>query len=1247
MRASGSVCRPLPVPVLQAYDCPGLITTATLENEIVKYRSAVSSARTSATAPRSGLDAVKRIEALEADLRALSPNDNEEAVQKHACLLWARWAASEVVKEPPDNELYSPLLPEQGSNISSWSKICTVKAAFVRGTLLARIDRRQDAEAAYKSVLPFLDANRSAIASTQQLSYWSEQLLAALAISKVQDDEKLPASQGDNVASLAFRHWDQLATTGSETVHFAYGHPGPHRSRASVWNSWYAYMSNSLQHNHYSRSIEFGSPSEQIALFRRVQTAYENEFLQNTRFPKATESNHLVEEWVEQVIRNWTVLCGPQWTDEDLGQGGRNSFSRSVIDILYRAAMKTFHSTLILRRLFQVHKALADFELAYKALDTYVELSERGRARAQKSGHAAAGQDSDEIVLRTIAEGIEGLCAFGRQVEAKQAYDLCLKLGLLLDAVDPYVAMNVEVSQVNGHHDSGVDAVTLSLESQDIILRALSIGKAHWAISTPFNEKRSLLQNEALGHLTKAAGLSLASYQKTQTLYALGLLLAQMRDVDGALESVKLALAPDADSENAHTRQRAVPIWHLLSLLLSARQDYDTALHSCVASLEQVPSSQGHPETRSSEANDDVSEKRSSDDMFGDLECCQLQELLEVRMTELALADLSEGPEHAVNSSNDLLALYFRLFGRLQLGTEARPVTNRPEPPNSSAGTVKSLRGSLFGRKKNASSVYVQKPQDNSITAPSIRSTPTRPTTQATQAPTIQVTDENAKAPPHKHRIFRHSSDPKRLSQPSQHAPNDGSGGPMSRGLCQPPSSSGISTRRQSFETAADRPPSSTGTAETALPLQPPLSTIVSADESSMHRSDTRTQNLQPVQPMSSANHNSSPEAKQPTPSIPHQLSSHSEIPPPTGHDDDPPKQDVRLLNSSTSTGATVPPITRFSHTTSQKHALAILVNIWLTIASLYRRAALFDDSKDATDEAAKAATRIEAIVAEQDSSARAFADPGWGSGGKSSDEVWADVYCERAELLLAVASMKQEKGLVDGVSSEEAIERRKHIANGAASVVEVDNASIREAVEQFETCLTFFPNHCDGIIGLSNVLLDYCERKVELGRKVDDSRPKDKTILPTNPIIKKDDIERRRDSTLRPTFATGTTSTSLEIPNGISSYANTSHTSLDRPSSSAGAAGAGSGQTDDDLRKTPENLNRLAARDRAYGLLSTLTKLGSGWDNSDAWYALARAHELGGELEKAKEILWWVVKLEDTRPLRPWGVVNSKGYVL
>jgi len=75
--------------------------------------------------------------------------------------------------------------------------------------------------------------------------------------------------------------------------------------------------------------------------------------------------------------------------------------------------------------------------------------------------------------------------------------------------------------------------------------------------------------------------------------------------------------------------------------------------------------------------------------------------------------------------------------------------------------------------------------------------------------------------------------------------------------------------------------------------------------------------------------------------------------------------------------------------------------------------------------------------------------------------------------------------------------------------------------------------------------------------------------------------------------------------------------------------------------------VDRFAARDRAYGLLSSLTRLGTGWNYSEAWFALARAHEESGQIDKAKEALWWCVELEEGRGVREWNGVGAGSYIL
>lgn len=72
---------------------------------------------------------------------------------------------------------------------------------------------------------------------------------------------------------------------------------------------------------------------QQRAELKRVETLYESILLKETQFPKASESNQEIEAWTESVIENWRVLCGPTWTDRDLGEGGKEAVARGVLDV--------------------------------------------------------------------------------------------------------------------------------------------------------------------------------------------------------------------------------------------------------------------------------------------------------------------------------------------------------------------------------------------------------------------------------------------------------------------------------------------------------------------------------------------------------------------------------------------------------------------------------------------------------------------------------------------------------------------------------------------------------------------------------------------------------------------------------------------------------------------------------------------------------------------------------------------------
>ncbi len=1162
----------------------GLIQTAKVDHGIASY--ATSQSQRPGTGASTQTLPETQVVSLESELRA-SGQPFEDVVQGQASLLWAHWVGP-LQQDKVGAITFEPARAAADAN-SVWTKICVVKAVYIRGMLISQAGNEPQGKELHYNILPWLDSNRSLVLSTPQLLYWAQQLLGRVALGQRQPRKStLAHPDSGEVASFrlqAFRHWAVLAAKNQDVSPSAFGNAPGHVSKLAMWRAYYKFVSAILLQQHHSAAQSVSStPAELATELRRVETSCENELLRNTQFPKASESNLMIEEWVEEVIRNWQVLCGPDWPESDLGQGGRIAIGRNVLDILYRAATKTFHSTLILRRLFQVHKALADFGLAYKALDSYIELMDRARARAAKAGGETTRRDNDHIYMRTIAEGVEGICSFGGASDAEKAYDLCLKLEDLLDDIEPQPEHSIPYGSEPANGElitNGSVREPLPADVVEVVYRAIGIGKSQWARYTPFSENRSTLQSEAIQDLRKAASEELPPQQKLKTLFALGKLLGETREVDDAIFVVKKALACDLsvhqDDSTYRVQRDLIPFWHLLALLLSSKQNFEIAGQTCVAAFEQFPSpdvifGDSRGVSRGGEKHIQGSRHRG---LVDDMECDELQKIIEIRISELALTELLEGPEHAVNNSNDLLALYSRLFARygtLALNEDrSRSRTKLAQPPKTSNGTIKSSKGSIFSRRR-ISRLHESAKGQKTNGPPSVPEEKARPASEATQAPTIHVTNEDEKPSPHKHRLFRPSQERSRDEKRNLARRFSRS---RSRGRTDP--SHGLDTG-QSFETTPEKAPPSDE------PEHPGLETIKSEEV--------------PAIP-ASANHNQSNAAKQPLKELPHNLASHDKMPPPVQHQTQPPEQDVRL---PTAGSQSIPsdPIPRFPHAASHRHALSILVKIWLIIAVLYRRAKMFDDSREACDEAAKVAAKIEAMVAGIESSARAFSDAGWGGGGKSSDELWADVYCERAELLMAIAQEKEEK---EG---------------------QVYSEGVRDAVEQYETCLMYFADHLGGIVGLSNLLLDYYERKVELARRVDGGPAK----------MRETPADRGRKQHKR------------ELSRSSDSGAGNGPFDMDGTAFLPGLTQSHASK-DEELKKTPENLNRVAARDRAYGLLSTLTRLGSSWDNSEAWFALARAHELGGEVDKAKEILWWCVELEDTRPIRHWSNVGCGGYVL
>lgn len=121
--------------------------------------------------------------------------------------------------------------------------------------------------------------------------------------------------------------------------------------RRDVWQAYYRTLSRILQSglayavgapnldpkgsnssvSHSSATM--GTKIQQYTELNRVERIYENLLLKEVSFPEAGMVNVEVEDWIDQVMANWRVTCGPTWKDDDLGQEGQEGAGRKVLDV--------------------------------------------------------------------------------------------------------------------------------------------------------------------------------------------------------------------------------------------------------------------------------------------------------------------------------------------------------------------------------------------------------------------------------------------------------------------------------------------------------------------------------------------------------------------------------------------------------------------------------------------------------------------------------------------------------------------------------------------------------------------------------------------------------------------------------------------------------------------------------------------------------------------------------------------------
>ncbi|KAI5793055.1 hypothetical protein EDC01DRAFT_81925 [Geopyxis carbonaria] len=461
-----------------------------------------------------------------------------------------------------------------------------------------------------------------------------------------------------------------------------------------------------------------GTREQLRAELRQIEHVYEEHLMRGLKFPKADEYHEIIGEWVDQIVENWRV------------SGGFGDDASPVVEILYRAAQKTFHSPRIVRHLFSTLTATGNFQDAMSALNTYFELVQKAKDRIAK-GHHEKDFDVDSVIFQTAVEGVRVLCRFSGN--GQKAMDIASKTEKWLD-----------------------EWHITSKEILAEVYRGIGMANACWARQTPNGDERPGAQKMAVDAFKK--GLT---YDPTdvQGWYGLALVEAELRRTEDAIESARRGLGAlkyhyvenqeleDVEGNTRDYKRWAVSLLHLLALLMTAKQDFEYAEKVC------------------RNAFDIVGDSREA---VSDLGVTDKVAVLELMITRLAITEAVEDSETAIHMAGKLLSLYGILFDgthliqRLEVGNSEDHVNGLGSSPSSRPGTTASRRSRIWGKshKKQHSASYTSlpPPTDNDETPSRSGTLRKRPKSGhqslgiptglpvQTSAPKIHVTDTNGGA---------------------------------------------------------------------------------------------------------------------------------------------------------------------------------------------------------------------------------------------------------------------------------------------------------------------------------------------------------------------------------------------------------------------------------------------------------------------------------------------------------------------
>ncbi|KAG6330168.1 hypothetical protein ID866_8922, partial [Astraeus odoratus] len=327
--------------------------------------------------------------------------------------------------------------------------------------------------------------------------------------------------------------WTFFSHYGACSVHWPPTFRFQHRSNVAVLHLRALIMKHRVPPEQLAlnTSLQTQKPPQWLNTARSVVNEYRTILAKCTHFPRAGERNVKVEDFVDLCVAVWEAC------------GSMSDRATWVIDILWWATRLTFNSYRIFRHMSRLAYLAGDSGLAKRTLRLYVQVVSKSREAGIDGDY-----DTDQRWVETLVEGARMLCRLAAARSGLDGIDEVREAGELIEKAK----------------------TRLDAEDEELVAR-VAVAEGVWNIVSALlggnpNERQKRI-SAAITRFTEAIG----AYPTPAAHYHLALALAlpgPSQDIDEAVSSAGAAV------ESVPHRIR---YWHLLGLLLTAQGQWDKA----------------------------------------------------------------------------------------------------------------------------------------------------------------------------------------------------------------------------------------------------------------------------------------------------------------------------------------------------------------------------------------------------------------------------------------------------------------------------------------------------------------------------------------------------------------------------------------------------------------------------------------------------------------------------------------------